>query len=100
MARTSRSYEASHSQQFDFCYTLLGRRHCHHCVLQELVDAGNTVVVIEHNLDVIKSVDWVIDLGPHGGNGGGQVVAYGTPEQVAEVKESLTGKYLKKYLNK
>lgn len=69
-------------------------------VLQELVDAGNTVVVIEHNLDVIKSVDWVIDLGPSGGDGGGRVVATGTPEQVAAVPESLTGKYLKKYLNK
>lgn len=69
-------------------------------VLQELVDAGNTVIVIEHNLDVIKSVDWIIDLGPTGGDGGGRVVAVGTPEQVAETPESLTGKYLKKYLNK
>lgn len=69
-------------------------------VLQELVDQGNTVVVIEHNLDVIKSVDWIIDLGPAGGAGGGRVVATGTPEQVANVEESLTGKYLKKYLNK
>jgi excinuclease ABC subunit A len=69
-------------------------------VLQELVDQGNTVVVIEHNLDVIKSVDWIIDLGPSGGAGGGRVVATGTPEQVANVEESLTGKYLKKYLNK
>ena len=69
-------------------------------VLQELVDAGNTVVVIEHNLDVIKSVDWIIDLGPNGGDNGGRVVAVGTPEQVAMVPESLTGKYLKKYLDK
>jgi excinuclease ABC subunit A len=65
-----------------------------------LVDAGNTVVVIEHNLDVIKSVDWIIDLGPNGGDNGGRVVAVGTPEQVAMVPESLTGKYLKKYLDK
>jgi excinuclease ABC subunit A len=64
-------------------------------VLQRLVDAGNTVVVIEHNLDVIKSVDWVIDLGPEGGEGGGYVVAKGTPEQVAEVPESYTGKFLR-----
>ena len=69
-------------------------------VLQELVYAGNTVIVIEHNLDVIKSVDWIIDLGPNGGDAGGRVVATGTPEQVANVPESLTGKYLKKYLNK
>ncbi len=69
-------------------------------VLQELVDAGNTVVVIEHNLDVIKSVDWIIDLGPNGGDNGGRVVATGTPEQVAAVPESLTGRYLKKYLDK
>ena len=69
-------------------------------VLQELVDQGNTVVVIEHNLDVIKSVDWIVDLGPNGGDNGGRVVATGTPEQVAMVPESLTGKYLKKYLDK
>jgi len=69
-------------------------------VLQELVDAGNTVVVIEHNLDVIKSVDWIVDLGPGGGANGGCVIACGTPEQVAEVPKSLTGKYLKKYLDK
>jgi excinuclease ABC subunit A len=69
-------------------------------VLQELVDQGNTVVVIEHNLDVIKSVDWIVDLGPGGGANGGQVIATGTPEQVASVPESLTGKYLKKYLDK
>ena len=69
-------------------------------VLQELVNQGNTVVVIEHNLDVIKSVDWIIDLGPGGGANGGHIVATGTPEQVANIPESLTGKYLKKYLNK
>jgi excinuclease ABC subunit A len=67
-------------------------------VLQRLVDAGNTVVVIEHNLDVIKSVDWVIDLGPEGGDGGGEVVAVGTPEDVAEVSESYTGKFLRDLL--
>ncbi len=63
-------------------------------VLDRLVEAGNTVVVIEHNLDVIKTADWVIDLGPEGGDGGGQVVAEGTPEQVAKVKGSYTGRYL------
>ncbi|MDH5295389.1 MAG: ATP-binding cassette domain-containing protein, partial [Acidimicrobiia bacterium] len=63
-------------------------------VLQRLVDAGNTVLVIEHNLDVIKSVDHVIDLGPEGGSGGGMIVATGTPEEVAEVGESYTGKFL------
>ena len=69
-------------------------------VLHELVDAGNTVVVIEHNLEVIKTADWVIDLGPGGGINGGRVVAAGTPEQVASNDNSLTGKYLKKYLDK
>ena len=68
-------------------------------VLHELVDAGNTVIVIEHNLEVIKTADWIIDLGPGGGANGGRVVATGTPEQVAENPESLTGKYLKKYLD-
>ncbi|TQL64507.1 excinuclease ABC subunit A [Rarobacter faecitabidus] len=63
-------------------------------VLQSLVDKGNSVVVIEHNLDVIKSSDWVIDMGPEGGSGGGMVVAKGTPEQVAKVKKSHTGKFL------
>jgi len=67
-------------------------------VLTRLVDAGNTVVVIEHNLDVIKTADWVIDLGPEGGNAGGQVIAEGTPEDVAKVKESYTGQWLKKVL--
>jgi len=63
-------------------------------VLHELVDQGNTVIVIEHNLDVIKTADWIIDLGPEGGVGGGTVVATGTPEQVAEVEGSHTGHYL------
>ncbi len=69
-------------------------------VLQRLVDSGNTVLVIEHNLDVIKSADHVIDLGPEGGSGGGLIVAEGTPEEVAEVKESYTGQYLKKVLDR
>jgi excinuclease ABC subunit A len=64
-------------------------------VLQRLVDAGNTVVVIEHNLDVVKSADWVIDLGPEGGGAGGRIIAQGTPEDVAEVSESYTGKFLR-----
>jgi excinuclease ABC subunit A len=64
-------------------------------VLHRLVDQGNTMIVIEHNLDVIKTADWVIDLGPEGGNGGGKVVAMGTPEEVAEVEGSWTGKYLR-----
>jgi excinuclease ABC subunit A len=63
-------------------------------VLHRLVDGGNTVVVIEHNLDVVKTADWVIDLGPEGGDGGGTIVAVGTPEQVAEVAESYTGRFL------
>ena len=69
-------------------------------VLHELVDAGNTVIVIEHNLEVIKTADWIVDLGPNGGINGGRVVATGTPEQVAANKQSLTGQYLKKYLDK
>ena len=67
-------------------------------VLQKLVDAGNTVLVIEHNLDVIKTADYIIDLGPEGGDQGGFLVASGTPEEVAQVPESYTGQYLKKYL--
>jgi len=67
-------------------------------VLQKLVDSGNTVVIIEHNLDVVKTSDWVVDLGPDGGNQGGQVVAQGTPEQIADVKGSYTGKYLRSLL--
>ena len=69
-------------------------------VLQELVEAGNTVLVIEHNLDVIKTADYIIDLGPEGGDGGGMVVASGTPEEVAETQGSYTGQYLKPYLNR
>ena len=69
-------------------------------VLHEFVEQGNTVIVIEHNLEVIKTADWIIDLGPSGGAGGGRVIATGTPEQVAANPESLTGKYLKKYLDK
>ncbi len=67
-------------------------------VLQQLVDTGNTVIVIEHNLDVIKSADYIIDLGPEGGSGGGKVVASGTPEEVARVKKSYTGHALKAVL--
>ncbi len=69
-------------------------------VLQRLVDAGNTVVVIEHNLDVIKQADWIIDLGPEGGDEGGKVVASGPPEEIIKYEESYTGKYLKKVLKK
>ncbi|WP_153721022.1 excinuclease ABC subunit UvrA [Sporosarcina cascadiensis] len=69
-------------------------------VLQRLVDGGNTVLVIEHNLDVIKTVDYIIDIGPEGGDKGGQIVATGTPEEVAEVPESYTGKYLKTILER
>jgi excinuclease ABC subunit A len=68
-------------------------------VLEALVDAGNTVIVVEHNLDVIKTVDWIIDLGPEGGEEGGRIVAEGTPEDVSSVKGSYTGKYLKEYLS-
>ncbi|MDT2756885.1 excinuclease ABC subunit UvrA [Enterococcus asini] len=68
-------------------------------VLERLVDAGNTVLVIEHNLDVIKTADWLIDLGPEGGDGGGTIVATGTPEDIAKVPESYTGQYLKRVLN-
>ncbi len=67
-------------------------------VLHELADAGNTVVVIEHNLEVIKTADWIIDLGPEGGDGGGRIVATGTPEDVARAKESYTGQYLRELL--
>ncbi len=69
-------------------------------VLHELVDQGNTVVVIEHNLDVIKTADWIIDLGPEGGDGGGRIVAAGTPEEVAEFEDSHTGRYLRPMLIK
>ena len=69
-------------------------------VLQKLVDAGNTVIVIEHNLDLIKCADHIIDLGPEGGSAGGLVIAEGTPEQVAEAEGSFTGQYLKPLLEK
>jgi excinuclease ABC subunit A len=68
-------------------------------VLNKLVDKGNTVIVIEHNLDVIKTADWIIDLGPEGGEGGGKIIAEGTPEEVAKIKASYTGYFLKKELN-
>ena len=68
-------------------------------VLNRLVSAGNSLLVIEHNLDVIKTADWLIDMGPEGGDGGGRLVAEGTPEQVANVPESHTGRYLKKCLD-
>ena len=64
-------------------------------VLHELVEQGNSVIVIEHNLDVVKTADWVIDIGPEGGDGGGEIVAAGTPEAIAEVTKSYTGQYLK-----
>jgi excinuclease ABC subunit A len=67
-------------------------------VLQKLVEGGNTIVIIEHNLDVIKTADWVIDLGPEGGDRGGEIVAVGTPEQVAKVTRSYTGQFLRKML--
>ena len=67
-------------------------------MLNQLVDAGNTIVVIEHNLDVIKTADWVIDMGPEGGDGGGMIVAQGTPEHIAASKESHTGHYLGRVL--
>jgi excinuclease ABC subunit A len=67
-------------------------------VLESLVDKGNTVVVIEHNLDVIKTADWIIDMGPDGGHKGGQVVAVGTPEELAETPESYTGEWLRHVL--
>jgi len=67
-------------------------------VLHKLRDAGNIIVVIEHNLDVIKTADWIIDLGPEGGNGGGEIMAEGTPEHISTVNQSHTGKFLKKLL--
>ena len=67
-------------------------------VLNGLVDKGNTVIVIEHNLDVIKTADWVIDLGPEGGSGGGEVIATGTPEQLAKMPQSFTGLFLRELL--
>jgi len=67
-------------------------------VIQKLVDQGNTVIMIEHNLDVIKTADWIIDLGPEGGDLGGKLMAKGTPEDVAKVQKSDTGKFLKEIL--
>ena len=67
-------------------------------MLQRLVDAGNTVLVIEHNLDVIKQADWIVDLGPEGGEAGGELIATGTPEDIAAVEESSTGTFLREIL--
>lgn len=69
-------------------------------ILQRLVDTGNSIIVIEHNLDLIKTADYIIDLGPEGGDKGGQIVAVGTPEQIVKNEASYTGKFLKKYLEK
>jgi excinuclease ABC subunit A len=69
-------------------------------VLNDLVDKGNTVVVIEHNLDVIKSADYIIDLGPEGGDDGGEIIAQGPPREVAQIEHSHTGKFIKKVLSK
>jgi excinuclease ABC subunit A len=68
-------------------------------ILQRLVGEGNTVIVIEHNLDIIKTSDWIVDLGPEGGGRGGYVIAKGTPEQVAKIKRSYTGHYLNRILH-
>ena len=67
-------------------------------VLQRLVERGNTVIVIEHNLEIIKTSDWIIDLGPEGGVGGGEILAVGTPEEISNVNKSFTGSFLKKVL--
>ena len=69
-------------------------------MLHELVDQGNSVVVIEHNLEVIKTADWVIDLGPEGGDGGGEIVAFGTPEAIVAAKRSHTGMFLRELLER
>lgn len=69
-------------------------------ILQRLVDTGNSIIVIEHNLDLIKTADYIIDLGPEGGDKGGQVIAVGSPEQIVRNEQSYTGKFLKKYLEK
>ncbi|MBD3820940.1 MAG: excinuclease ABC subunit UvrA, partial [Thiotrichales bacterium] len=68
-------------------------------VIRNLRDQGNTIVIIEHNLDVIKTADWIVDLGPEGGSGGGEIIAVGTPEEIAGTKRSHTGRYLKPLLN-
>ena len=67
-------------------------------ILQRLVDTGNSIIVIEHNLDLIKTADYIIDLGPEGGDGGGEIVAVGSPEQIIKNDRSYTGKFLKKYI--
>ncbi|MBI2594433.1 excinuclease ABC subunit UvrA, partial [Candidatus Curtissbacteria bacterium] len=67
-------------------------------ILRRLVDVGNTVIIIEHNIDVIKNTDWIIDLGPEGGELGGEVIAVGTPDQIARISKSYTGQFLKKTL--
>ena len=67
-------------------------------ILQKLVDLGNTVVTIEHNLDFIKTSDYIIDIGPEGGDAGGKVIAQGTPEEITECEDSFTGKFLRRYL--
>lgn len=67
-------------------------------ILQRLVDTGNSIIVIEHNLELIKTADYIIDLGPEGGDKGGEVIAIGTPEQIAKNEKSYTGEFLKKYL--
>jgi excinuclease ABC subunit A len=69
-------------------------------VIHRLRDHGNTIIVIEHNLDVIKTADWIVDMGPEGGSGGGEIIACGTPEQVANCEHSFTGQYLKPVLAK
>ena len=69
-------------------------------VIHRLTDLGNSVVIIEHNLDVIRNADWIIDLGPEGGEDGGRVVAQGTPDQVSKIKKSYTGQALSEYLNR
>src|SRR6202011_2921958 len=69
-------------------------------VLQELVDQGNTVIVIEHNLEVVKTADWIIDLGPEGGDAGGEIVAAGPPEDIVRARQSYTGRYLHAFLKR
>ena len=84
-----------------YFYSILILNHLIHKlinILQRLVDTGNTIIVIEHNLDLIKTADYIIDLGPEGGDKGGEIVATGTPEQIIKNDRSYTGKFLKKYL--